>query len=284
GSGWKELVKRGTQRRQQQPQQPPAWQKDDLDDARQILHACREDIAALWTSPEIQDLLRVEGVTLRNHSGFFLDEAERVASLDFEASFGDILKARLQTVGVEEHVVVVEDGEHPFSAEVGQTWLFYDVGGSRHQRAAWAPFFDDVNAIIFLCPMSGFNEFLLEDSTVNRLLDSFTLWKTVCASKVLANVNFILLLNKSDILRAKLEAGQSFTKWVRSYKDGPNDVASVSEYLKSKFVAIHRSSSPKQRQIHAHVTCAIDVERMAAVIVRVREIIIEVNLVQSTLI
>lgn len=69
GSGWKDLVKRGKRYKQQQSQQSRDWQKDDLDDARQILHACREDIAALWASPEIQDVLKAEGVTLRNHSG-----------------------------------------------------------------------------------------------------------------------------------------------------------------------------------------------------------------------
>ncbi|TCD64088.1 hypothetical protein EIP91_004560 [Steccherinum ochraceum] len=278
GSGWKELVRRG-----KQIMQGREWQRDEFDDARQILHACREDVTALWSSAEVQEGLRNEGVLLRNQSGFFLDDAMRVAAIDYEPSFRDILKARIQTMGVEEHEVVVEAGDHPFTGEVGSTWLFYDVGGSRHQRAAWAPFFDDVNAIIFLCPMSGFNEFLVEDRTMNRLLDSFTLWKTVCGSKVLANVTFILFLNKSDILRAKLEAGQSFVKWVRSYKEGQNDVTHVSEYLKSKFIAIHKSSSPKKRPLHVHVTCALDVERMAKVIVSVREVIIEANLVESTL-
>lgn len=63
--------------------------------------------------------------------------------IDSIQTAGDILKARLQTIGMEEHAIVVEEGNHRFPAEVGQTWLFYDVGGSRHQRAAWAPYFDD---------------------------------------------------------------------------------------------------------------------------------------------
>lgn len=63
GSGWKELVRRGKQ------MMTPSWQKDDIDDARQILHACKEDIAALWASREVQDVLKNEGVTLRNQSG-----------------------------------------------------------------------------------------------------------------------------------------------------------------------------------------------------------------------
>ena len=60
----------------------------------------------------------------------------------------DILRARLQTVGVEEHRLVMETGEPRFisfspsclanlclaAAENGQQWIFYDVGGARGQR------------------------------------------------------------------------------------------------------------------------------------------------------
>lgn len=36
--------------------------------------------------------------------------------------------------------------------------------------AAWAPFFDDMDAIIFLAPISCFDQVLAEDPTVNRLV------------------------------------------------------------------------------------------------------------------
>ena len=36
--------------------------------------------------------------------------------------------------------------------------------------AAWVPFFDDMNAIIFLAPISCFDQVLEEDPTVNRLV------------------------------------------------------------------------------------------------------------------
>jgi len=49
----------------------------------------------------------------------------------------------------------------------------YDVGGSRTQRAQWAQFFDDITAIIFLAPISAFDEYLptSEDQTrMNKLV------------------------------------------------------------------------------------------------------------------
>ncbi|KAH9933905.1 guanine nucleotide binding protein, alpha subunit [Fomitopsis serialis] len=239
GSGWKALL-----RRKRNATQVGA-RPDDLDKARQILHACRQDIAELWEHADVQRGLEAEDVVLRDQSGFFLDEALRVASADYEPTPQDILRARLQTIGVEQHTISVERFGQP-----SHRWLFYDVGGAKGQRASWVPFFDDVDAILFLCPMSAFNEVLLEDRRMNRLLDSFNLWKTICMSRLLKGTTFILLLNKSDILQSKLEAG--------SYKDGPNDPDHVSEYLKRKFVAMCKHNSARERQLHVHVTCATD--------------------------
>ena len=68
--------------------------------------------------------------------------------------------------------------------EKGVDWVIYDVGGARNQRQAWAPFFDDVNALIFLAPISAFDQVLVEEPDVNRVEDSLLLWRSVVASKV----------------------------------------------------------------------------------------------------
>ncbi|KAI0937522.1 hypothetical protein AcV5_000338 [Taiwanofungus camphoratus] len=271
GSGWKALL-----HRRWLPTQVES-RPDELDNARQILDACREDIVELWADPSVRAGLKEEGVSLEEQAGFFLDQANRVASIDYQPTIPDILRARLQTIGVEEHVVTVET-----SAEHGSKWAFYDVGGARGQRAAWVPFFEDVNAILFLCPMAAFNEVLLEDRTVNRLLDSFNLWKTICSSQLLKMAIFILLLNKSDVLKAKLDAGVSFARYVKSYKDAPNDYEHVSTYLRRKFTAIHKQNTPRpERQLHVHLTCAIDVATMSTAIARIRDAILVNNLIAS---
>lgn len=62
----------------------------------------------------------------------------------------------------------------------GVQWRIYDVGGARNQRQAWAPYFEHgmhrnsftierissypVNAIIFLAPISAFDQVLAEVS------------------------------------------------------------------------------------------------------------------------
>ena len=104
----------------------------------------------------------------------------------------------------------------------GTEWQIYDVGGSRSSRASWAPFFDDMDAIIFLAPISVFDERLLEDGSVNRLQDSYELWKQVTANKVLANTQIILFLNKYDLLVKKLKRGVKVRDYISSYAGREN--------------------------------------------------------------
>ena len=108
--------------------------------------------------------------------------------------------------------------------------------------AAWIPFFDDMNAIIFLAPISCFDQVLAEDPNVNRLVgvlvpclyspvdglvfsaqaDSVQLWTSIVSNKLLADTPIVLFLNKCDLLRAKIEAGSRFAKHIISYGERPN--------------------------------------------------------------
>ena len=84
-----------------------------------------------------------------------------------------------------------------------------------------------MNAIIFLAPISAFDQTLAENNRVNRLEDSMLLWRSVISNKLLSDVSIILFLNKCDLLKAKLEAGVSLAFHMVSYKDRPNDYESV---------------------------------------------------------
>lgn len=146
------------------------------------------------------------------------------------------------------------------------------------------PFFDDVDAIIFLAPISGFDQVLAEDRSVNRLEDSVLLWKDVCSNELLANVDLILFLNKCDIFEAKLNSGIRLAKYVRSYADRENDFVTASQYLRSKFSAIHRECSPNARKFYGFCTSVTDTTTTSGIIASVRDIVIRRNLKQSKMI
>jgi guanine nucleotide-binding protein alpha-1 subunit len=79
-----------------------------------------------------------------------------------------------------------------------------------------------MDAIIFLAPISVFDEKLIEDSRVNRLQDSYELWKQVTSNTVLENTQIILFLNKYDLLAKKLKRGVKIRDYISSYGDREN--------------------------------------------------------------
>ncbi|EAU82769.1 hypothetical protein CC1G_10888 [Coprinopsis cinerea okayama7 len=247
--------------------------------ASRILAACGEDIVKLWNDPGVQQILKAADIALDEQPGFFLDQAARITEESYRPLPEDVLKARVTTVGPEEHVIHCENVADSSAKE----WVIYDVGGSRSQRAAWAQFFDDVNMIIFLAPMSGFNQVLAEDESVNRLTDSLRLWQTLCSNKLLAHVEFVLFLNKLDILDAKLKSGVQFGSFVTSYVDKPNETKPVAKYLLDVFVSLHQKHSPRRRKIHPHLTCAVDTKATSTVINRIREVILVKMLSQTNI-
>ena len=112
------------------------------------------------------------------------------------------------------------------------------------------------SAILFLAPISCFDQVLEEDPNVNRLVrarfqssnviillffyfiahfatfvqqeDSILLWKSIVSNPLLARTNLVLFLNKIDILKSKLASGIQFGHYIVSYGARPNDYDNAS--------------------------------------------------------
>lgn len=59
--------------------------------------------------------------------------------------------------------------------------------------------------------------------------DTLKLWQIICSNKLLSTVEFILFLNKLDILDTKLKEGIQFSEYVTSYKGKPNETKPVAK-------------------------------------------------------
>lgn len=73
---------------------------------------------------------------------------------------------------------------------------------------------------------------------MNRLEDSFQLWKSVVENKLLAHVNIVLFLNKIDLLKKKLEDGVRLQHYL-TY-DHPNDYTTITHCRCSSLCAPSR--------------------------------------------
>ncbi|KAG9003485.1 hypothetical protein FRB93_011111 [Tulasnella sp. JGI-2019a] len=254
---------------------PGAVDWNDKDDPGRIIHMCGSDIIALWSEPWVRSQLRQMRVRLEEWSGFFLNDLDRITAPRYLPTDDDILRARIKTIGVSEYI---------FPRDIqGVEWRIYDVGGARSQRHAWVPYFDNVDAIIFLAPLSPFDTALAEDRKLNCLEDSLLLWREICTNKLLLNVPLVLFLNKSDLLRKKLEDGVQVSKYVVSYGERPNTYEEVEKYFRAKFDAIFRQQSPSKRSIFTHVTSCVDRKTTSAIIAHVQDILLRVNLERSAL-
>ncbi|KAJ6558485.1 guanine nucleotide binding protein, alpha subunit [Mycena vulgaris] len=251
---------------------PEVDEPQDSRDARQLLHACSEDMIRLWNDPTVKAVLKVHRLRLEDMAGFFLNSIERVTSLSYEPTDGALRSLRF-AAGVSEHHFSLKAGNM-----VPQSWIVYDVGGAR------VPFFDDMDAIIFLAPLSCFDQVLAEDESVNRLEDSILLWKAIVSSPLLKDTSIILFLNKCDILKAKLAAGQKFNEYVVSYGDRANDFEHTSQYMKKKFTMIAKQHSPVPRGFYTYFTSVTDAQSTADILGSVKDMLVRQNLTRSRLV
>ncbi|KAJ7753595.1 G-protein alpha subunit [Mycena maculata] len=269
GGGWKDkLASFGRAPSSDDPPSPTGAPGSDPSQVTQVLAACKDEIISLWGDTVVRSVLESRDVHLKEAPGFFLDDTERIAALDYVPSDRDIMRARIRTLGVEEHRFVTESG---FRA--GTEFFITDVCGSSNQRSTWIPYFDDVQAILFLAPLA-FWQSLDEDAKVNRVQDSLEIWREIVGNPLLAKTAFILLFNKKDILQAHIAAGVLVKKFVPSFGDRPNDVASVTKYFRDKFSAYHRKFSPEPRPFIFYETEAIDTKSTAIILGEVQEQII----------
>jgi len=198
-------------------------------------------------------------------SEFFLNNISRISARDYIPSTDDILHARIQTMGVAEHIFDVDIHGKAVS------WHLFDVGGARGQRHSWVPYFDDANAIIFVSPMSAFDQYLEEDGRTNRIDDSLQLFTQICSNQLLKKVHLVLFLNKTDILRKKLEQGLSVSKYILSYGDRPNEYESVVQYFRAHFLQVHRRNNENRRVLYTHLTNVTDTKATQSIIGNVRD-------------
>lgn len=261
-AGWKEafLKLRG--------QRGDAGTKEELQSAG-ILEMCAKDMVTLWSDPIVKNIVRQKRLRLEESSGLWVPSLPSPSGLYLLTQFvlGHLTASYLtshawplaitgpltttfsgpvsrrsgckstrshwstaQREGVCGIFLMLEAHDH--NVLLGNPFLMtVRVAPPGVQNVPCQPliFAHPVNAIIFLAPISAFDQSLAEDRRVNRVEDSLLLWKSICSSKLLRKVELILFLNKCDLLAKKLEAGIRLAKFVPSFKDYPNDWETVTK-------------------------------------------------------
>jgi hypothetical protein len=83
----------------------------------------------------------------------FCDDLDRLWTKGYVPNDQDLLRSRLRTTGITETIF-----------DLGQlTYRMFDVGGQRSERKKWIHCFENVNCLLFLVAISGYDQCLVED-------------------------------------------------------------------------------------------------------------------------
>ena len=214
-------------------------------------------------------------------NSFFID-LDRLFNKEFVPTDQDVLRARLRTTGITET-----------HFDLGSLqYRMFDVGGQRSERKKWIHCFENVNALLFLVAISGYDQCLAEDKDgvrttkeqwpgmlltylQNQMQEALMLWESIANSHWFKNSALILFLNKIDLFKAKI-ASSPITKF--GFSDFQGDTTSwqqTSKYFMDKFIALNRSPG---REVYGHFTNATDTDLLKVTMASVQDMIIQRNL------
>ncbi|ORY51669.1 G-alpha-domain-containing protein [Rhizoclosmatium globosum] len=212
-------------------------------------------IKTVWNDSGIQYCFsRANEFQLMDSCKYFMTDLDRITLKTYVPNEQDILNCRIMTTSISETKISIKS----------VTVKIYDVGGQRSERKKWAPYFDDVNAIIYLAAISSYDQVCFEDNSTNRILESLNLFSSICNHPMFKKTSMILFLNKIDLFKSKIE-----TSPVANY------FPSYTEYFASRFLALNKYP---ERKIYVHFTWATDTKQTKKVLDTVNKIILNSNL------
>lgn len=230
---------------------------------RELPHALASDIKTFWSEPAVQQLANKSSeFYLLDNAPYYFNKIDKIAADNYVPDDEDILKTRVQSIGIYETEFNV--GEAHFR--------MIDVGGQRTERKKWIHCFEGVTAVLFCVALSEYDQKLLEDDETNRMMESLSLFQEICHVQWFTETSIILFLNKKDVFAEKIKR-IPLTVCFPEYNE-PNDYLHASEYIKKLFIA--RSNPSKG--IYPHFTCATDTDGFKVVFSAVQDIVLRTQL------
>lgn len=115
---------------------------------------CLKAFTSLWRDAGVQTaIMKGNEYALHDNLSYYFADVEKLFAKDYLPTDQDILRARLRTTGISE--TIFETGN--------LTYRMFDVGGQRSERKKWIHVFDNVQVVLFLVAISGFDHVLVED-------------------------------------------------------------------------------------------------------------------------
>jgi len=221
--------------------------------------------SALVADPGIQATAQHRSkFQLLDSANHFFGKISQIAAEGYVPDDQDILWTRTRTTGIVEHAFSVD----------GSKFKVFDVGGQRNERKKWIHCFEGVMAVLFVGVLSEYDLVLYEDDSMNRLVETLSIFDDICNSKWFVNTAMILFLNKRDLFQVKIQTVPlTVCPVFKDYEGDENFEAGVAA-IEKKFQSLNRNPN---KVIHTHVISAVDTGLMARVLRDISAIVVKAN-------
>ncbi|PVF98560.1 guanine nucleotide binding protein, alpha subunit [Serendipita vermifera] len=173
---------------------------------------------------------------------------------------------------------------------------FVDVGGQRSERRKWIHCFQDVTAVLFLVSLSGYDQCLVEERSMNQMSDAMTIWESICTMEWFKATSLILFLNKTDLFESKIPSSP-IKRFFPDYDGKSDDVEAGKQYFKRRFMRIAQKGTNQHaqqeqnaknpqvmmRQVYPHYTCAVNTALVSTVMNYVADTVLRDHLQSADL-
>ncbi len=223
----------------------------------------------LWMDEAVQKMaLRGGEYALFDNVFYFFADVDRLFDRNYLPTDQDILNARLKTTGISEEVFDLSP----------MTFRVLDVGGQRSERRKWIHCFENVQALLFIAAISGYDQCLVEDHDSNQMRESLMLFESVCNSQWFVNTPMILFLNKIDIFARRIK--QSHIEATFPNYEGGSDYTKAADFFRQEFVSLNYSPT---KDIYVHYTNATDTDLLRITMTSIQDMILQNDLRQLLL-
>ncbi|KAH9502103.1 Guanine nucleotide-binding protein subunit alpha-13 [Dermatophagoides farinae] len=242
-------------------------------------------IDLIWNDDGIQTTFQKRNeYQLSDGLPYLFRNLKRISSHTYVPNNQDLLHARVPTRTVLEYTVDYKS----------VAFHFIDVGGQRKQRKKWLQCFDNMlTSILFIVSSIEYDQYLVEDTSVNRLDETLAVFELIINSDYFHHASIILFLNKTDLLAEKLKQTKKIKRSITTmdnilynyhrpqllnelypqYSGDPFNLQQVQQFLQTLF-----EQRRSYRPLYTHFTTAVDTENIKRVFNDVRETVLHENI------
>ncbi|KAJ2997427.1 hypothetical protein HDV02_005556 [Globomyces sp. JEL0801] len=208
----------------------------------------------MWSDPIIKEIYPTFGDIFPQSSRYtvmFLHK--KVLQQDVILTLKDMLLMRTVTQNISDNVFEVE-------MRGSKTKLhFFDVSGLKYHRKRWLPYFENVQLIVFLVAVSSYDQVLLEDKDVNRMVDAIRLFEDIVNHPLLAKSDMVVFFNKKDLFDIKIR-NISLKTYFPTYTGEDFSSSESMTFFRDTFKSKNRKPD---KLITFHTTCCTDTKAMS---------------------